>query len=419
MPSSSLQPQQFGSWLHEPFLARAAEPGAEFGRHALGAFLTLRLADRFRPEEEPAHPLALAYQVRATRDYLLDLRPQNEEAAYLLEIVRLAEKVQKGGARSVLGPPLLAYAFWLEEDLHLPEALDVVETALGLTHGTSPTEEIAALLQRGRVLRLMGQFDDARATYRAAKDRATSVRDQHSILLARIGDAIVLRQLGNLPASETALAQILREAETARDRDVQARAHHDLAAVYNNRGEGRKSIPHLFRAFELYERPAHKLRALSDVGEALKREGRYAAARDAFTVVLARKPREEMRVTTMIALLELAAQMGDRVGFSRWKRELAAIADTLPPERRADFHLQVGLGCVAFNQRRSAEKSLKAALAIAERHHLNEYTFRAEPVLAALENKPAPNPAGTPAMSGANDSREYAEIAKKLHALVS
>ncbi len=419
MASLSLQPQQFGSWLHEPFLARASEPGSALGRHALGAFLTLRLADRFRPEEEPAHPLALAYQVRATRDYLLDLHPQNPESAHLLEVVRVADAVQKGATRSMLEPPLLAYAFWLEEELQLAQALDVVETALGLNDGTSPTEEIAGLLQRARVLRLIGQFDNARETYETARSRATSVGDTHSTLLARIGEAVVMRQVGNLPGSEHQIRAVLKDAEECRDRDAQARAQHDLGGVLILMGRGREAISHLYRAFELYERRAHKLRAVSDVGEAFKREGRYAAARDAFTVVLAGGPREEMRVTTMIALLELSAQMGDRLGFSRWKREITAIADELPSERRADFQLQLGLGCVAFNQRRSGEKSLRSALAIAEQHHLNEYVFRAEAALATLKHKPAPNMAQAPAMSGVEDSREYAEIAEKLHALAS
>lgn len=419
MTSLSLQPQPFGSWLHEPFLARASEPGAELGRHALGAFLTLRLADRFRPEEEPAHPLALAYQVRATRDYLLDLHPRNEEAKHLLEVVRVADAVQKGGARSMLEPPLLAYAFWLEEGLKLAEALDVVETALGLNDGTSPTEEIAGLLQRARVLRLLGQFDTARETYAAAKTRATSVGDTHSTLLARIGAGIVTRHVGNLPGSERELRAVLKAAEELGDADARARAHHEIGVALMYQGKSGAAVPHYFQAFELYERPAHKLRALSDVGEALKREGRYAAARDAFTVVLTGGPQEEMRVTTKIALLELSARMGDRVGFSRWKREIAAIADDLPPERRADFHLQLGLGSAAFNQRRTAEKSLRAALAIAERHHLNEYVFRVETALAQLRERAAPNTPDAVAMSGVEDSREYAEIAEKLHALAS
>jgi hypothetical protein len=143
------------------------------------------------------------------------------------------------------------------------------------------------------------------------------------------------------------------------------------------------------------------------------------AARDAFTVVLGSSPREELRVTTMIGLLELSAQMGDRLGFSRWKREIGASAEHLPPERRADFHLQVGLGCAAFNQRRSADKSLRTAVAIGEQHHLNEYVFRAESALSMLNDKSTPNATGAPAASGAEDPREYTEIAQKLHALAS
>jgi len=422
MASLSLQPQQFGSWLHEPFLARASEPGSELGRHALGAFLTLRLADRFRPDEDPPHPLALAYQVRATRDYLLDLHPQNAEVSHLMEVVRLADAVQQGGARSMLEPPLLAYAFWLEEDLKLAEALDVVETALGLNDGTSPTEEIAALLQRARVLRLLGQFDDARTTYESARSRAVSVGDTHSTLLARIGDAIVMRQLGNLPDSEKALTAILQEAEALGDRDVQARAHHDLGAIYNNRDQAAKSIPHLYRAFEFYERPAHKLRALSDVGEALKREGRYAAARDAFNAALRSPASHEMRVHTMILLMELSALVGDRVSFARWRREIVAAKEELPPERSADFHLLQGIGCASFGQLREAAHSLRKAIAISEQYHLNEYTFRAEAALKSLKENSALDVTDAPVLSKTKLSKDYmlyAEIEEKLHALES
>jgi len=209
--------------------------------------------------------------------------------SHLMEVVRLADAVQQGGARSMLEPPLLAYAFWLEEDLKLAEALDVVETALGLNDGTATTEEIAALLQRARVLRLLGQFDDARAAYQTAKSRAISVRDTHSTLLARIGDAIVMRQLGNLPGSEEALRDILPEAEALGDRDVQARTHHDLGVVVMHMERTSRAISHFYRAFELYQRPAHKFRALFDLGEALRREARYGAARDAFFEAVERR----------------------------------------------------------------------------------------------------------------------------------
>jgi tetratricopeptide (TPR) repeat protein len=361
--------------------------------------------------------LALAYQVRATRDYLQDLHPQNAEVSHLMEVVRLADAVQQGGARSMLEPPLLAYAFWLEEDLKLADALDVVETALGLNDGTSPTEEIAALLQRARVLRLMGQFDDARTTYESAKSRAVSVGDTHSSLLARIGDAIVMRQLGNLPASEEALEGILREAERLADRDVQARAHHDLAAALMHMEQTRRAIEHLYKAFELYQRLTHRLRALSDLGEALRRAGQLASARDAFTFVLRSGGTEELRAAAMIALLEVSAQVGDRVGFANWKREIRAVAENLPADRQVLFHLQLGLGYAAFGQVRTAERSLRRAQAMAEEHQLNEYAFKAEAALSVLTGKSAPGMAEVQAAPRAEAGPELAAIAEKLHAL--
>ena len=417
MASSSLQPQQFGSWLHEPFLARAAEPGAELGRHALGAFLTLRLADRFRPEEEPSHPLALAYQIRATRDYLLDLHPQNPEAAHLLEVVRLAEGVQEGGVRSMLEPPLLAYAHWLEQELKLDQAFDVVETALGLSDGSAPTEGVSALLQRGRVLRHLGRLEEARASYEAGRARAEAAGDAHSALLGRIGDAIVMRQLGNLRGSEQALRQILADAEERGDRDVMARAHHDLGAVHNNKGEGREAIGHLYRAFELYPDTANRLRALSDVGEALKREGRHEAARDAFLIALKAGGTKQTRAVTMIALLELSALMDERLSFGRWKREIGAIVDELPAERLADFHLQLGRGHAAFGQFKQAERSLRQAVALSERHRLNEYAIRAQAELDAIKQEAAPHGAPQRLPCRADDESALAEVAGKLRAL--
>lgn len=273
------------------------------------------------------------------------------------------------------------------------------------------------MLQRGRVLRLIGRFDEARGAYDDARRRAISVGDTHSALLGRIGDASVMRQLGNLPGSEQALREILNDAEELEDRDAQARAHHDLGAIFNNRDKGREAILHLYRAFELYERPTHKLRALSDVGQALRREGRYAASRDAFLVVLKSGATEELRAGAMIALLELSALTGDRLGFSRWRREVAAIADHLPAERQADFHLQLGLGHAAFGQLAKAEAALREALAVSERLRLNEYTFNAEAALTALTQEPAPRGPEVPEPHGAEDPNEFVEIAEKLHAL--
>lgn len=405
------------TWLHEPFLERAADPKyQEWGQHSLGAFLTLRLVDRFNARATEMPRGALEYQINATRDYLLDLRPQNAETGHLLEMVRVAEAVVNGGKRQLLWSPLLAYAFWLEEELRLNEALDALDTALRLSDGTCVNEEAAANLQRGRVLRLLGRLDEARAAYETARDRALSVGDMHSVLLTRIGEANVLRQRGNLPASERALRDILKGAEEAGDCDAQARARHDLGLVLLERGRVNESVPHLYSAFELYERPSHRLRALSDVAEAMKRKGRYAAARDAFTTVLnAATP--EMRPGTMIALLELSALLDDRISFARWRREIGSLFEQLPAERRVDFHLQLGIGEARFGHIADAERSLLEALSLAEQFRLNEYVFRAEAALKDLKSKSAPSAVEVPTALGADDAVDLAEIEAKLHVL--
>lgn len=388
--SSKLKPKRFATWLHEPFLERASNPDSDEGRYALGAFLTLRLADRFRAGEDPGHPLALAYQTKATRDYLVQLEPQTPEVGYLLEIVRLADEVQQGGTRALLWAPLLAYGYWLEKRLSLGEALDVVETALGMSDGTAPDQEIAGLLQHGRVLRLMGLFDLARRSYRAARRKAARIEDTHSVLLSRIGDAIIMKQLGNLKGSERALRQILIEAEGTGDKDAQARAHHDLGAVLVHQGRAEEAIPRLYRAFELYPRQEHKLRALSDLGEAFKRARRYGPARDAFMAVLKGKPPEDMQVCTMIALLELSALMNDRVSFYRWRRQAANLADGLPPERLADLYLQLGVGSATFGKPRTGERLVRKALKIAEEHSLSEYAIAAHSALERIARTASP-----------------------------
>jgi tetratricopeptide (TPR) repeat protein len=207
------------------------------------------------------------------------------------------------------------------------------------------------------------------------------------VLLSRIGEAIILKQLGNLKGSERALRQILAEAEAAGDQDAQARAHHDLGAVLVHQGLVDQAIPFLFRAFELYPRQAHKLRALSDLGEALKRAGRYRASRNAFMAVLKGNPPEDMRVCTMIALLELSVLTRDRLGFGRWRRETAALIDDLPPERLADLYLQLARGSAAFGRPRTARELLQKCLSVAQAFNLNEYVVAAQSALEEITSR--------------------------------
>ena len=376
--------------LHEPFLERAAADNQDTGRSGLGAFLTLRLVDQFAADKLDLRSDAIGYQITATRDFLSDLYPQTVEVVNLQELVRVAAAAHEANDRRLLFSPLLAFAFWLEEELRLDEALDVLATTMQLSDRRDADEEVASHLQRARVLRLSGQFDTAREEYALAGTIAAHLGDTHSELLSRIGRGIVLQKVGNLPESERILREVVTQARRQRDRDAEARACHDLANTLHFAGRIKVAVPFAFRAFELYEHPMHRVRALSDTGLLLKELGHYPGAKRAFSAVLAANPTPEVYTRTALELLELSALINDRVSFERWRRDLTDRRTELLPEEQLDFEMKLGAGWTAFGHQAQSEKHLERAVALAERYKMGERAFQAEALLKAVQERRAP-----------------------------
>ncbi len=381
--------------LHEPFLQRAADSDTEpSSTHALGAFLTMRLVDQFTADRSPPQSDALAYQIRATSDFVHDLHPPTVEGNHLLEIVRVAHGVGEAGTARVLWPPLLAFAYWLEQQLRLPEAHDVLETGLRLCDGQVGEEEVAAHLQLGRVLRLSGRFPESRESYAKAGRLASRLGDTHSTLLSRIGQAIVVRYLGNLPESERMLRAVLRDARRGGDADAEARACHDLSGTHYFMGRLSSAVQLAFEAFRLYDQQAQRTRALSDVGMFLKELGHYMAAKRALLLVLEYDPPPESRTRAVVELLDLAALTQDRLSFERWRREASGMYQHLPSDERVEFEIKLGCGLASFERRAEGEEHLRRAIALAEEAGLGEQVFRAETLLQEVrESRDKPWPA--------------------------
>lgn len=378
--------------LHEPFLQRAADADAEpSSSHALGAFLTMRLVDQYTANRSPPQPDALAYQIRATSDFLREMHPPTVEGNHLLEIVRVAGGAHDTQNVRLLWPPLLAFAFWLENQLRLSEALDVLETGVRLSHREVGEEDVAAHLQLGRVLRLSGQFPEAREAYAKAGRLASRLGDTHSALLSRIGQAIVVRFLGNLPESERMLLAVLRDARQAGNEDAEARACHDLSAAYYYMGRQVAAVQLAFEAFRLYGEQPRRTRALADMGMVLRELGHHSAAKRALLLALDYDPPMECRVRTVVELVDLAALMGDRLSFERWRREADKWYDQMPPDERVEFEIKLGTGLAAFERCSEGEDHLRRAIALAEERGLGEQVFRAEARLKeAQEGRDAP-----------------------------
>lgn len=413
MTNTSSQTATRGPLLHQAFLERASDTSTNgAGDLGLGAFLTLRMVDQFRSDARP-NTEALNYQVRATQDFVGGLNSDSAEVNHLRQIARVGEQVFKRNEPRFLWSPMLAYAFWLEGELRLAESLDVLETALGLDAERETGERVAALIQRGRVLRHSSRYDDATESYAASGAMALRLGDDHSERLARIGRSIVMQKLGNLSGADGLLQQVRADARNAGDTIAEAKACHDLAHGLEQMGRPQEGVAFAFQAYQLYEQRIEQLKALSDVGLLMKTLGLYHAADDAFMVVLAGEPTALVRLNTVLELLELAACTKDRVAFERWRRELETSRGLMPPDAHVDYEIKLGLGLATFGNAAKAKEVLESAMRRAEQHRLNKYLFRAEEALAAVdvahkhEQRPAPQP----------QAAQVAEVAEKLQLL--
>jgi tetratricopeptide (TPR) repeat protein len=350
-----------------------------------GAFLALRLIDLLAPGREPVHPDAFRYQCAATERFCRDLRVTSTEGAHLQSLVTSAEGAQRDGDVGLLLPGLFAYAHFLEDDLHLEEALDVLGTLRQVGGGRlSAADAIALSLRSGAVNRKVSRFDDAEQAYLEAGRVAASAGDRRSAFLSRIGRAQCIGGRGNLPLAEETLRQILVDVGGNRDHDIEARVEHDLAVVLQHRGQPAEALPHVWRAFELYDDDTLRLRALGDVGLMLLTTGDAAGAERALNEVVRRGGARDIIANAMVELMHCASFRRDQVGFGRWRRRCREAEADMPPNIAADYHLKAGIGEARFGQFNRAGGSMTRALKIATDAGLHEFVFKIERIKNGL-----------------------------------
>ena len=259
-------------------------------RLALGAYLVSRLVDRLlvRDTNEAARE-GLLWQLDAVRRHLRELPPDSPESAHLHGI---ADAISIGPQPLAgLRLSLMAYAYFLEHEARLEEALEVLALAVR-THGPEvPAADFAAsALFAGRLNRLLARWNEATTCYMSAESAAERAGDRVLGLRSRLGRSAVLRGQGNLPLAR-AMVEIVIEAARAADlRDVQAMALTDLGAVYAAEGRRVEAVQANYDAFRLTEDALQRMRVLGDLGIGLKEIGAVDGARIAFELVVGAGP---------------------------------------------------------------------------------------------------------------------------------
>ena len=385
MPVSRLK---FESLPHAVFLRRVSgrqDATTLEARLGQGAFLALRLVDLLAPDRDPVSTDAFHYQWVATDRFCRELRAAATEGAHVHGIAASAADARRLGEVQLIAPALFAYAHFLEDELRLEEAIDVLTTLLVVV-GTrlSAADVVAAHLRFARVHRKLNHFDEAEAAYAEAGDLASIAGDRYSALLSRIGRANSVLGRGNLAEAERRLQEILADARVAGERDAEARAEHGIAVARHHMGQSAEAIPHAWRAFELYEEEDSRMRALNDVGLMLLSLGDAVGAERALTEVVRRGGTQESTSNAMVELMHCASYCRDHVGFARWRERCEERVTDMPPNIKADFYLKQGVGQARFGRFRRAETLMKQALEIAGAAGLHEVEFRIERIMAGL-----------------------------------
>jgi tetratricopeptide (TPR) repeat protein len=385
MPASRLK---FEALPHAIFLQRVSGPlGATSleARLGQGAFLALRLVDLLAPDRLPVSGDAFHYQWIATDRFCAELQAAAPEGAHVHGIAERTADAQRSGDIRLVAPALFAYAHFLEEELHLDEAVDVLTTLLVVVASRlSAKDAVAARLRFARVHRKLNRFDEAEAAYAEAGELASAAGDRYSALLSRIGLANTILGRGNIAEAERQLQQILADARAAGERDAEARAEHGLGVALHVMGQTPDAIPHIWRAFQLYDEDDSRMRALNDIGVMLLTLGDAGGAERALTEVVRRGGTRDNTSNALVELMYSASYRRDHVGFARWRERCEERLELMPPNVLADFYLKQGIGQARFGRFRRADALMQQALEIAGEARLHELEFRVERIRGGL-----------------------------------
>ena len=382
---------------------------------ALAGFLVASLVDRMlRTTGDDDDAEGYRWQLRSTRHFVEEAPEDHAERAHLMALIDAMDQTLPP-QHAVVRMSLVAYAYFLNKEARLENALDILELAARTHDGGCPAEEYASIAMFvGRVNRRLAHFPAAERAYREARLTAEANGDQRTALFSQLGMANLHRSTGDLARSQHLVESVLARCELPELADVRSAAYSDLSAVFERQGYLIEAVATEYQAFVIAVDDASRWRTLANLGASLVGIGEYDAARYALEVVAARSEVFDSRTNAVIELLGLASAVGDELGFRRNLAEAEARAEAMPPSMAVDFHYQAGVGMARFGRLGRARKFLVTALELAETYRLNTWYFNVERVMSALAvcREVGPGPAAVEASPG--DASDLREVTRAL-----
>jgi tetratricopeptide (TPR) repeat protein len=349
---------------------------------ALGAYLVSRLVDRLltRGDDIKARE-GLLWQADAVRRHMGDLPTDLPESAHLHGI----SDAVIVGSKSLAGLrlSLMAYAYFLEHEGRLEEALEVLALAVRTHGGDVPQPDFAAsALFAGRLNRVLARWNQATGCYLSAEAAASG--DPVLKLRARLGLSGVMRGRGDLQEAERIARAVLQQAAELSLPEIEAMAYQDVGVALEAQGRRDEAVDAKYQAFLRTGDTLQRMRVLGDLGTGLAELGEYDVARVALEIVAGSETGFIVRTNAVIELMNVESSVGNRLGFERRRADANLVRDRMPPSMKADYLFKLGVGLARFGQISRAQDTLSAGLALAEEQGLNTWYFRLERVLQNL-----------------------------------
>jgi tetratricopeptide (TPR) repeat protein len=373
---------------HLPYFERLAElqnDSAEW-RSVAAALVVLRLFDSWM--REGAGMVAQeAVGLKAVRDQIASMDVRDSNRRLLGSVVDSMVAAQDPRIVTV-APRLMAYGRALQQAAKWSLAADIYRTVLAYTTPVEDSETvIAANMQLGRCLRVLAEWEEALSCFGAASQVATMSDDMMGILRARIQEAHIAIDRGNLPYAETLLDQTIVQAKESGLSEISSTATHDRAHLALRRGRPDEALVLQYDAFKGVRNQMARDRVLNDLGESFVQLGVYSAARDAYLVVAATAQEQYMRWTATINLLDVSVYERREPLFEQYRRELDGV--DLPPTLETYYYIFVAEGYRVFDQPSLAKIAISRAIELSTSHQLGQALFKAEGILGELQKQVA------------------------------
>jgi tetratricopeptide (TPR) repeat protein len=371
---------------HLPYFERLShlEEGSPTFRAMSAGLVTLRLVDAW-VMEGPHVAAPDAWGMRAVREAVESMDHGSTSRALLLKILEAMDPSGALASVRFVTPRLMAYARALQLDGEWALAADVYRTVLAHAHPLNDADSVInANLMIAACSRTLARWDDAWEAYGSAGEVAALTGDIMSMLKARIGEANVLTDRGNLPEAESILDQTILDAEQLGMTELRAIALQDRASTAHRRGDYDAAIAMQYLALQDVRTGNSRDRLLADLAASFFEIGLHTAARDANLVLAATAQEQFTRWQATINLMELAGADHFEPVFEQYRRELFTAA--LPPTLSAWYFFYAGQGYRRFDRPEQARVALERALEVARQHQLHQIAFHAEQALGDLKD---------------------------------